>query len=651
MQPKAKPASTRHWGSVRDHADYIAAMTSGSGEFTPLPDDRREGFDWDVPREEGSEGDQHPRRPSALEPKGTARGLRHDSGQGKSESADRSDMTEPIPGMKRGSSSSLDIGLSREDTTRSSISTIVRGMRRPIPDVNMFDPGRTEDQHSRKEESQKPISKAGRRLSLVLPSALRKASSYEKSPKHTQFTDKQGKSPPGSGSPPGGLKERRNLNKHEALKLTLPLGLPALPPRQRPISEFINLRDIAPPRSRSPKTPWIRDTAPDWTTAPGPASAPPMIPEDSPVVDGSKHSNDLLPDDDTIRSSVSRHGRIRDRFYITKPRHHRNGSGTSESSLAITTNGATSSTDWSPVQPPEELRQLGELRKKRSKRWRWSGPRTSSDLDSPTSLASDISDSRWSFNRLLHLKKHPQAPHLTMSTASPPAATDKSAGKQHKTQTSKGPGKDILAKMPLPPTFIPPGVQRVPTPPIQDQNGEVKDKLAGFYFDVQGERRSKRPPITPGSIWDSDVLLMSQESNITSSSSSGNEAPPSSGYARATLHVPSLIDYPMSSPTGYTSSPTTTHSPHPKSAPPLSPLSKDPPQDHPDWFRVQLDEDLTPDLTLERDLGAEERAKYEWLIPEHLPNSPLCPLHNKYRGPNIGICVFHGRRKSSGDAS
>lgn len=32
-------------------------------------------------------------------------------------------------------------------------------------------------------------------------------------------------------------------------------------------------------------------------------------------------------------------------------------------------------------------------------------------------------------------------------------------------------------------------------------------------------------------------------------------------------------------------------------------------------------------------------------IPEHLPSSPLCPMHPKHKSGGKGICPFHGRRR------
>lgn len=62
-----------------------------------------------------------------------------------------------------------------------------------------------------------------------------------------------------------------------------------------------------------------------------------------------------------------------------------------------------------------------------------------------------------------------------------------------------------------------------------------------------------------------------------------------------------------------------------------------------DWYRVRLDDILYSDDDHEAALQKQELSAIEWNIPEHLPNSPLCPLHPKYGGATRGICVYHGR--------
>ena len=72
---------------------------------------------------------------------------------------------------------------------------------------------------------------------------------------------------------------------------------------------------------------------------------------------------------------------------------------------------------------------------------------------------------------------------------------------------------------------------------------------------------------------------------------------------------------------------------------------------HDGWYRVNHEQDANlRDLETIAELARqeeEERRKFEWLVPEHLPNSPLCPLHEKYTGPSRGLCYWHGRRSGS----
>lgn len=65
-----------------------------------------------------------------------------------------------------------------------------------------------------------------------------------------------------------------------------------------------------------------------------------------------------------------------------------------------------------------------------------------------------------------------------------------------------------------------------------------------------------------------------------------------------------------------------------------------------DWYKVRLDEILYTSDDQEATLQKQELSIIEWNIPEHLPSSPLCPLHPKYKGGTKGICVYHGRRAS-----
>ncbi|KAI8959016.1 hypothetical protein F5Y11DRAFT_350951 [Daldinia sp. FL1419] len=40
-------------------------------------------------------------------------------------------------------------------------------------------------------------------------------------------------------------------------------------------------------------------------------------------------------------------------------------------------------------------------------------------------------------------------------------------------------------------------------------------------------------------------------------------------------------------------------------------------------------------------------APFEFDMPEHLPNSPMCPANKRHSSGGTGVCVYHGRRKRS----
>lgn len=52
------------------------------------------------------------------------------------------------------------------------------------------------------------------------------------------------------------------------------------------------------------------------------------------------------------------------------------------------------------------------------------------------------------------------------------------------------------------------------------------------------------------------------------------------------------------------------------------------------WFRVSVGFETVVD-------------EFQLDVPDHLPNSPLCPRHPKNKSGGTGICVYHGRRHSS----
>ena len=58
-----------------------------------------------------------------------------------------------------------------------------------------------------------------------------------------------------------------------------------------------------------------------------------------------------------------------------------------------------------------------------------------------------------------------------------------------------------------------------------------------------------------------------------------------------------------------------------------------------DWYKTQLDA-IDREIAFRRDeMGPD--------VPEHLPNSPLCPRNPKHRSGGTGTCPYHGRNKST----
>lgn len=40
-------------------------------------------------------------------------------------------------------------------------------------------------------------------------------------------------------------------------------------------------------------------------------------------------------------------------------------------------------------------------------------------------------------------------------------------------------------------------------------------------------------------------------------------------------------------------------------------------------------------------------AAFDFQVPEHLPSSPMCPANPKHPSGGTGLCVYHGRRRTT----
>ncbi len=56
-----------------------------------------------------------------------------------------------------------------------------------------------------------------------------------------------------------------------------------------------------------------------------------------------------------------------------------------------------------------------------------------------------------------------------------------------------------------------------------------------------------------------------------------------------------------------------------------------------DWYRAKMN-------AIEAETTALEQLALS--VPEHLPNSPLCPRHPRHKSGGTGECPFHGRKPS-----
>jgi hypothetical protein len=412
---------------------------------------------------------------------------------------------------------------------------------------------------------------------------------------------------PAPKSSPPTLKDRRQLARKEAMELSLPLKLPELPPRGRiPVAESYSL---VPSRPRSPETPWIKDRPPEWYIQ-GPKTAPAIILEEEPIFtarsDPDGPSQTAQSDSLTTKASkgLSR-GRVR--------------RGNSRKSTKSSHEGRRKSYETHTRTALDVTKQFGQGKRCRSRRFHWG---SSNHLTA--SPQSERSQSSFALSRLLRLKR---SDHQLMAPPSP-TRRDKSHGRRKQSMT--GPDLKVIDNMTVPQSFVPPGLKRILTPPMFDSSGQVKRQLADFFFDLQGVHAHKTPA-SPGGVWDSDALLMSQHTDLEQSSSASEE-PPRDHVSDSPADLPNRPLFPtITTPSGGTYTPVT------------------PSHHHADvnWTHAGTDSTDPKDPTIR---GNEEIAKLEWLIPEHLPTSPLCPLHAKYRGPSKGLCVFHSTRRHLSEA-
>lgn len=646
-------ALSRHYTSLQEYADHVPNPMVASDDvgLTPRYENRREYFMLDQrPSLEDKRRNCRNPLPPAQQRAASPPPLEEIMRRKTIDDADSSQnlgLTHTSTDVYRTPSEEI----SRYDTRRSSIALFAKGMVRHVPNLRMFASPSITDRSRRRDSHDAALNKAvkkDRRLSFApLPTATA-TQSYEMPSKISSFRT----APSIPLSKPevidltasGGLKDRRKVK----LDLTMPIRLAALPARNR--SPVGGLSSLTPAHPRSPKTPWIRNDQPKWELAAISKSAP-ILEEDYIQANVIGHDPrdqdglDLLPDTDILFSSHSPNFspqplKVRDRCYITRPSFKRNRSGrigTSETGYGQSPDSVRSTDEQhtsceQQARTTNELQELGRSAKQaRTSRWRW---KQSSDegLQSP-----EPTGRRFSLN-ILKRSNRLADQNFEKDNEKKQTNSPTRVWRSNQPVSTYQDSHTTIASPSVPPAFVPPGVSRVPTPPIFDANGEVKGKLADFFFDMQGGAISRRrTKASPGGYWNSDALLMSLTTDMGLDTDDEDEGPggPLDGPSTTLLHfdvngTPGL----KNGEEGYLD------------VGPVSPGNRVVEQEA--WFRVHHDNalDLDTITALAHNKKEEElRRRFDWMVPEHLPTSPLCPLHEKYKGSLTGLCYWHSRRQ------
>ena len=169
-------------------------------------------------------------------------------------------------------------------------------------------------------------------------------------------------------------------------------------------------------------------------------------------------------------------------------------------------------------------------------------------------------------------------------------------------------------------------IQRVNTPPLVLEPG---GKARGFFFDLTPPTKPKRSNSDSRSSYD---FTRSQTSSSNPSHSNSNQVSSATTPSHATTfhsgtHFPNAHN-PAINP----------HTTRPFTSKPSTPnggiISRQ-------WW--DGDEDTIVSRAERRPIT---RGSFVLDIPEHLPSSPLCPMHPKHKSGGKGICPFHGRKKT-----
>jgi hypothetical protein len=426
--------------------------------------------------------------------------------------------------------------VARRDTRKSSIVGFARGLARHATDMRMFSPPDVLPDHQELQGRQESESAGSmrsvlddrreRKLSLILPPtgeeglterAMTTISVPEESGRQYSHRPVTPQSPS-----KGSLRERRKVN----LDLSLPVDTCDLPAQSRAANG--SLSSITPSCPRSPKTPFTRSESARLPQT-SMFKASPIQEEDYIGHVTFAEGDDMfgmLPGNDVIGSSQSpklEHSptMLRNRGYRRRSRSKRSRSGrsvTSEEAMARTPDGS-----WSPCEstvfPAQQARTDAKLeqlshvtRQGRPNRWRWARSTTRSSDGVPTHSSLEPSNRRFSVNPFKRSGRISDHADHARDGSDPPSPPSRFwwIGKQPAASTRPEHAISSTANLKSsPPAFVPAVLPRVATLPKLDVDGDVKGKLADFFFDHTAGLEGKRPKSSPGGYWDSDALLMS----------------------------------------------------------------------------------------------------------------------------------------------
>ncbi|PVH85981.1 hypothetical protein DL98DRAFT_511063 [Cadophora sp. DSE1049] len=165
----------------------------------------------------------------------------------------------------------------------------------------------------------------------------------------------------------------------------------------------------------------------------------------------------------------------------------------------------------------------------------------------------------------------------------PPAATPNPDYQYEGTDGKTYLKVDIASPDPIEPTFLPSEAKRVNTPPMFPGTPDLQPR--GFFFDLNPRREGSTSPV-------------SVSSNAAAKNRSNGTSPSIEWWEADTQHAS----------TGNKS--------------------------------ARL-------LNMDATTNQSPRTPFELNLPEHLPNSPLCPKNHMHESGGTGICPYHGRKRSN----